>query len=85
MGISSREFASCAQDFIEGKSIQKYWPSISKEEAIRQIEQWKKRYPPDFFHIPTEFAPMVEEFEKWFIDQLDRLLGSAPPSPSLAR
>jgi hypothetical protein len=40
MGLSSREFAKCAQDFVEGQSVEKYWPSA--QEAARQIEQWKK-------------------------------------------
>jgi hypothetical protein len=60
MGISSREFASCAQDFVEGKSIQKYWPS--EEEVIRQIEQWKKQgFPSD---LPAELVPIFDEMKQ---------------------
>ena len=40
LGLSSPEFVVCAQDFVEGKSLGKYWPS--EEEAGHQIEQWKK-------------------------------------------
>jgi hypothetical protein len=42
LGLSSREFANCAQDFVEGKSVEKYWPS--HEVASRQIEQWKEGF-----------------------------------------
>ena len=41
LGLSSLEFAKRVQDFVEGKSVEKYWPS--REEATRQIEQWKNQ------------------------------------------
>jgi len=41
LGLSSREFANCAADFVGGKSIQKYWPD--EEQAVRQIEQWEAK------------------------------------------
>jgi hypothetical protein len=42
-GLSTREFANCTEDFVEGRSVEKYWPS--GEQAARQVEQWKKAYP----------------------------------------
>jgi hypothetical protein len=59
MGISSREFASCAQDFVEGKSISKYWPS--EEEAVRQIEQWEKQFPSG---LPADLVPIFDEMKR---------------------
>ena len=41
LGLSSRQFAKCAQDFVAGKSVEKY--RHSGEEAIRQIELWKEQ------------------------------------------
>ena len=41
LGLSSREFANCAADFVGGKSVEKYWPD--KEHAVRQIEQWNEK------------------------------------------
>ncbi|MGY8683732.1 hypothetical protein Q2941_39040 [Bradyrhizobium sp. UFLA05-153] len=40
LGLSTREFARCAQDFVEGKPVQKYAPS--DEVAARKIAQWQK-------------------------------------------
>jgi hypothetical protein len=40
LGLSSREFADCAQDFVEGVSLERYVPSY--EEAVCQIEKWKR-------------------------------------------
>ena len=40
MGLSSLEFAHCVQDFVEGKSVRRYWPS--SEAALRYVEKWKK-------------------------------------------
>jgi hypothetical protein len=38
MGLSTREFVNCAQDFVENKSVQKYWPS--GEDVAPKLEQW---------------------------------------------
>jgi hypothetical protein len=40
LGLSSREFASCVQDFVEGKSVEKYAPT--SEQARQIFEQWKR-------------------------------------------
>ena len=42
LGLSSREFANCAADFVEGKSIKTYCPD-NKEQAVRRIEQWEAK------------------------------------------
>jgi hypothetical protein len=42
LGLSTAEFAKCAQDFVAGESVDKYLPS--GEEEARLIEQWKKRF-----------------------------------------
>jgi hypothetical protein len=41
LGLSSREFSNCAQDFVEGKSVARYCPS--DQEAALMIEKWKKQ------------------------------------------
>jgi hypothetical protein len=48
--------ANCAQDFVEGESVEKYLPS--DEEAARQIEQWKKGRTgqPDNLVVPSTIA-----------------------------
>jgi hypothetical protein len=40
LGLATHEFTRCAQDFVEGKSVQKYAPS--DEDAARKIKQWRK-------------------------------------------
>ncbi|MCA1530883.1 hypothetical protein [Bradyrhizobium yuanmingense] len=45
LGLASREFASCAEDFVSGDSVKKYWPS--HEDAVRLIKQWKLPDDPD--------------------------------------
>ena len=45
LGLASRDFANCAENFVAGRSVQKYWPS--HEDAVRLIKQWKLPDNPD--------------------------------------
>jgi hypothetical protein len=40
LGLSTREFANCAQDFVEARSVERYVPTT--EEAGQIFERWKR-------------------------------------------
>ena len=41
LGLASREFVRCAQDFVAGQPIQKYWPV--SEQSDRLLEALKRK------------------------------------------
>lgn len=43
LGLISREFVPCAQDFVAGNSVEKYWPD--KDEASRLLQQYRDADP----------------------------------------
>jgi hypothetical protein len=54
LGLSSREFANCAADFVGGKSIKKYCPD--KEQAFAKLNNGKR-------NLIARIEPIIERWQ----------------------